>query len=122
MNYERAAKAVASELEPAVSKQLWNASGCDNYPWPLCAFVLAAAKAVGPATAVRLLQRCLPVAADGIPSLKTVAAVGKMDIPSLCATYCAERALWAIGNRKFDTYGRMWFKDFFIQAVELWRS
>ena len=122
MSYERAAKAVASELEPSVSRQLWAASGCDNYPWPLCAFVLASAKAVGPETAVRLLQRCLPVAADGIPSLKTATAVGKMDLPSLCAAYCAERVLWAIGNRKFDTYGRMWIKDIFILARELWQS
>lgn len=122
MSYERSVKAVASEIAPEQAKLLWDEAGCANYPWPLCAFVLACAKHNGPETAVRLLQRCLAVPVDGIPGLKTVVAVGKMDLPSLCASYQAERVLWMIGGRKFDIYGRQWVRDLFITARALWHN
>lgn len=120
--FQRAVHLTCSDIPAEHAVLLWSEAGCDNYPWPLCALVLEASKQIGPLTAVRLLQRCLAVPVDGIPGLKTAAAINKYDLPSLCDAYLTERIIWMMGNRKFDVNGRIWLRNLFVTARNIYAA
>lgn len=96
----------------------WNPVKADELPWPLALFVFDAAVNQGAGTAVKLLQKALGVAQDGILGQQTLAAVKKANASELCGLYLADRALRYTGTRNFDVYGRGWFKRMFLIAME----
>lgn len=96
----------------------WEPVRGDLIPAPLNAYVFDAAVNQGTDAAVRMLQKVLGVAQDGIFGLgtqKRVQTAGKEQ----AALFMAERALRYYGTRNFDLYGRGWLKRLFIVAREL---
>jgi lysozyme family protein len=96
----------------------WKPARCDDLPWPLSLFVFDAAVNQGVGTAIKLLQKTLGVAQDGVIGNNTLAAIRKAKQGELCALYLADRALRYTGTRNFDIYGRGWLKRLFVIAME----
>lgn len=102
----------------AIYKQnYWLAARCDDLPWPLSLYVFDAAVNQGPGTAVRLLQKSLGVAQDGVIGNNTRMAIQRADQDELSAMYLADRALRYTGTRNFDIFGRGWLKRLFLLAM-----
>lgn len=99
-------------------KGYWLPAKCDNLPWPLSAFVFDCAVNQGPGVAVKLLQKALGVAQDGVLGNNTLMAVNKANQRELAAMFMADRALRYTGTRNFDTFGRGWLKRLFVISME----
>ncbi len=99
-------------------QQYWDPVKADQLPWPLAMFVFDAAVNQGVATAVKLLQKSLNVAQDGVLGNNTLAAIRKSNQTELCGLFLADRALRYTGTRNFDVYGRGWFKRLFVLSME----
>lgn len=91
----------------------WEVAKCDKMPWPISCIVFDAAVNQGPATALKLLQRCLRVVADGVFGRETAQALEHADLRELMARYQARRAIRYTGTRNFDIYGEGWLYRLF---------
>lgn len=87
----------------------------DELPYPLNVFVFDAAVNQGTDAAIKVLQKTLSVAQDGILGSQTIKAAKGLN-KEATALYMADRALRYIGTRSFDVYGRGWFKRLFVVA------
>jgi lysozyme family protein len=98
-------------------RDYWDKVKGDELPTPLDSFVFDSAVNQGVEPAIRMLQRTLGVAQDGIIGMDTMRKVrdsGK----EACALFMAERALRYFGTRSFDQFGRGWLKRLFIVTLE----
>lgn len=84
----------------------------DQLPWPLCLFIFDSAINQGTDAAIKLLQKTIGVAQDGIFGVQTVAAASKFK-QFKCAQFMAARALRYTGTRGFDTEGMGWLTRLF---------
>jgi lysozyme family protein len=91
----------------------------DDLPSGLNHLVFDSAVNQGVSNAIKLLQKSLGVAQDGICGKDTIAAAQKRYSNELCAIFMADRALRYIGTRNFDLYGRGWLKRLFITYGEV---
>lgn len=99
-------------------RDYWDAAKCDLTPYPLDVLVFDAAVNQGVEPAIKMLQKVLNVAQDGVFGADTqrkVKDAGK----ECCALYMAERALRYTGTRNFDRFGRGWFKRLFIVVMDV---
>jgi lysozyme family protein len=96
----------------------WTPARCDQLPWPLAYFVFDAAVNQGWQNAVKLLQKSVGTAQDGVIGNNTLVAIKRADQKELCALFMADRALRYTGTRNFDVYGRGWLKRLFVVAME----
>jgi len=80
----------------------------DDLPSGLDYAVLDFAINSGPAQAVRTLQRCLDVDADGIMGAHTLAAIGKADLPALIRAYCSARMAYLRDLKNWGANARGW--------------
>ncbi len=98
-------------------RDYWSKIKGDQLPWPLSVYVFDGAVNQGTEAAVKLLQKTLGVAQDGIFGTATLGKAITLT-PDGMALYLADRALRYTGTRNFDTFGRGWFKRLFELAME----
>jgi len=99
-------------------RDYWDKVKGDELPRILGSFVFDAAVNQGVDPAIRMLQRALGVAQDGIMGLDTMRKIrdsGKEE----CALFMAERSMRYFGTRNFDKFGRGWLKRLFIVSMEV---
>lgn len=99
-------------------RDYWDKIKGDELPAPLSHFVFDAAVNQGVDPAIKMLQRVLNVAQDGILGRNTMIKA-KNAGKEICALYLSERALRYTGTRNFDKYGRGWLKRLFVIAMEI---
>jgi lysozyme family protein len=94
------------------NSKYWALIKGDQLPWPLCLFIFDSAINQGPDAAIKLLQKTVGVAQDGIFGVQTLAAAVKFS-QWQCASFMAKRALRYTGTRGFDVNGDGWFTRLF---------
>lgn len=98
-------------------RDYWDAVKGDALPYPLNLFVFDTAVNQGVDPAIRLLQKTLNVAQDGVLGPQTILAAQAMRNESV-ALYLADRAVRYAGTRNFEVYGRGWLKRLFLLSME----
>ena len=96
----------------------WDAISGDNLLWPLSLFVFDAAVNQGNDAAIKLLQKSVGVAQDGILGKGTISKALQSNQTELCGLFMADRALRYTGTRNFDIYGRGWLKRLMITCMK----
>lgn len=90
----------------------WDKIRGDAFPDSLALLLLDTAVNMGPATAIKLLQRTLKLTEDGRMGPLTITAACNA-LPHLLGHYCAERALRYASNPNVATFGRGWYRRLF---------
>lgn len=98
-------------------RDYWDTVKGDELPYHLDILVFDAAVNQGVIPAIKMLQKALNVAQDGVIGRDTMTKARNAG-KEHCALFMAERALRYIGTRNFDRYGRGWLKRLFIVAFE----
>lgn len=99
-------------------RDYWDLVKGDELPSPLDAFVFDCAVNQGVDTAIKLLQKTLNVAQDGIMGVDTMRKASEAG-KGVCTLYLADRALRYTGTRNADKFLRGWFKRLFVLAMEV---
>lgn len=111
-------------LEMAKQRYLeryWYPAQCDKLPAPFDLLVFDSAVNQGIRPAVRILQRALGVADDGVIGKITISAMTEKRGPQLAeavAMTLAQRALYYAQTRGFDRYGLGWLKRTYLVAMD----
>ena len=100
-------------------RDYWDSVKGDVLPAKLNTIVFDAAVNQGVDAAIKMLQKAVGVAQDGILGRDTLLAVTTKSGRDLCCKLLTERAMRYIGTRGFDNYGRNWFRRLFVVAMEL---
>lgn len=102
-------------VEPVYRERYWRAAGCPELPAGVDLMVFDAAVNSGPARAVRMLQTCLGLAADGAFGPLTRTALAAAEPASLIRRYAAERERFLRSLPTFDAFGEGWMRR--VRAV-----
>ena len=100
-----------ADVVPLYQRKYWNACRCSELPTGIDLCVFDTAVNSGPGRAVKLLQQCLGVPADGAIGPKTIAAVNQFKSSSLhhlIEDYCSARQAFLISLPTFGTFGKGW--------------
>ena len=100
-------------------RDYWDAVKGDELPYPMNIFVFDSAVNQGVAPAIKMLQKAVSVAQDGILGRDTLFAVKRKFGKEILALYMAERAMRYTGTRSFDVFGRGWLKRLFAVSMEV---
>lgn len=95
----------------------WDEAKCDQFAWPLCAYVFDAAVNQDPEVALKLLQKTVGVKQDGSWGPTSAKRLAKCDPKETALLYLADRALRYTGTRNFDHFGRGWLKRLFVLCL-----
>lgn len=98
------------DVEPVYFDRYWRASGCQHLPPGVDLMVFDMAVNSGPARAVRTLQRCLGLTADGAFGPLTITALKVAEPKVLIARYSAAREGFFRSLGTFDTFGKGWMR------------
>ncbi len=90
----------------------WDKIRGDAFPDALALLLLDTAVNMGPATAIKLLQRTLKLNEDGMVGNLTLTAA-RNALPHLLGHYSAERALRYASTPNITTFGRGWYRRLF---------
>lgn len=105
------------EAEGIYLRDYWLKCKCDQLKWPLNLFLFDSAVNQGHDAAIKMLQKALGVAQDGMIGPITLGKA-KLAGPEQIAMFMSYRALRYTGTRNFDRYGTGWFKRMFLVAFE----
>lgn len=100
-----------ADVTPLYQRKYWNACRCSELPNGLDLCVFDTAVNSGPGRAIKLLQGCLGVAADGAIGPNTIAAVSQFKgsaLHMLIEDYCSARQAFLISLPTFATFGKGW--------------
>ena len=100
-----------ADVVPLYQRKYWNACRCSERPSGLDLCVFDTAVNSGPGRAVKLLQQCLGVPADGAIGPKTITAVNQFKdtaLIHLIDEYCTARQAFLISLPTFGTFGKGW--------------
>ena len=100
-----------ADVTPLYQRKYWNACRCNELPTGLDLCVFDTAVNSGPGRAVKLLQQCLGVPADGAIGPKTITAVNQFKdtaLIHLIDEYCTARQAFLISLPTFGTFGKGW--------------
>lgn len=97
--------------------QYWDKIKGDSLPYPLSLFAFDAAVNQGVDAAIKMLQKAVGVAQDGILGVQTMDAVHRADQKYLSAKFMAARAMRYIGTRNFDQFGTGWITRLFTTTM-----
>ena len=100
-----------ADVVPLYQRKYWNACRCSELPAGLDLCVFDTAVNSGPGRAIKLLQGCLGVAADGAIGPNTIAAVNQFKgtaLLHLIEDYCSARQAFLISLPTFGTFGKGW--------------
>jgi len=98
----------AGEAREIMASQYARPIRFDDLPAGLDYATLDFAINSGPAQAVRTLQACLGVSADGIMGAQTLAAINKANVPALILAYCDARMAFLHRLRNWKANARGW--------------
>ena len=95
---------------PLYKRKYWDACRCDDLISGLDYCVFDVAVNSGPGRAIKFLQSCVGVTADGGFGPATFAAVkeAEKDPVKLIELYCAKRLEFLQSLKTFDTFGKGW--------------
>ena len=99
------------DVVPLYQRKYWNACRCSELPTGIDLCVFDTAVNSGPGRAVKLLQQCLGVPADGAIGPKTITAVNQFKdtaLIHLIDEYCTARQAFLISLPTFGTFGKGW--------------
>ena len=102
---------VKADVVPLYQRKYWNACRCSELPAGLDLCVFDTAVNSGPGRAVKLLQQCIGVPADGAIGPTTIAAVSQFKgsaLLMLIEEYCSARQAYLISLPTFGTFGKGW--------------
>lgn len=86
---------------------------------PAVALVLFdAAVNMGVGTSIRLAQRALHLAEDGIIGPQTLSSINRTDSLDFITSFMTERAIYYINLNTFNTFGKGWLHRLFTLAME----
>lgn len=109
--YHGEMKALSSDLAKRIYRQsYWQALACDQLPPALAFQLFDAGVNHGPRTAMRLLQQCAGVYADGIWGEKTRAAVFSKPQFDLIVMFNLSRIDFYVAQPGFVHFGRGWMR------------
>lgn len=91
-------------------KSYWQAIHGDELPRAVAWQVLDASFNHGQKTAVKLLQKAVGAAADGVLGPRTIAATVAMDVNDVLLKFNAERIESFCNIRTFSVFGRGWMR------------
>jgi len=100
-----------ADVVPLYQRKYWNATRCSELPSGLDLCVFDTAVNSGPGRAVKLLQQCLGVSADGAIGPATIAAASQFKgsaLLMLIEDYCSARQAFLISLPTFATFGKGW--------------
>jgi lysozyme family protein len=100
-----------ADVVPLYQRKYWNACRCSELPSGLDLCLFDTAVNSGPGRAVKLLQQCLGVPADGAIGPKTIEAASQFKDTSLVhliEDYCSARQAFLISLPTFGTFGKGW--------------
>jgi len=100
-----------ADVVPLYQRKYWNACRCSELPTGIDLCVFDTAVNSGPGRAVKLLQQCLGVPADGAIGPKTITAVNQFKdtaLIHLIDEYCTARQAFLISFPTFGTFGKGW--------------
>lgn len=100
-----------ADVVPLYQRKYWNATRCSELPSGIDLCVFDTAVNSGPGRAVKILQNCLGVPADGAIGPTTIAAVSQFKGSSLIhliEDYCSARQAFLISLPTFATFGKGW--------------
>jgi len=92
-------------------RDYWPSAHGDELPWPLCLFVFDHAVNAGPGAAIKLLQRELGVAADGVwgPGTRNaLASRGPEAMQALAERFVVGRIRYYLSLPTAETFGVGW--------------
>jgi lysozyme family protein len=102
-----------ADVAPLYQRKYWNACRCDELPIGVDLCVFDTAVNSGPGRAIKLLQSCIGVPADGAIGSVTVATITQFkgsSIIHLIDEYCSARQSYLISLPNFGTFGKGWTK------------
>ena len=102
---------VPADVIPLYQRKYWNATRCSDLPAGIDLCVFDTAVNSGPGRAVKMLQGCLGVAADGAIGNNTLAAIAQFKgnaLKQLINGYCDARQAFLAGLPTFATFGKGW--------------
>jgi lysozyme family protein len=99
-------------------RDYWDKVHGDQLPSGLNHLVFDCAVNQGVTNAIKLLQKSLGVAQDGICGKDTLSAAQKRYSKELCAIFMADRALRYMGTAQADHFLRGWLKRLFVVMKE----
>ena len=108
---EKQMRALTPEaVAPLYRKKYWDACRCDDLVSGLDYCVFDVAVNSGPGRAIKFLQSCVGVTADGGFGPATLAAVKKAEEnpAALIELYCAKRLEFLQSLKTFDVFGKGW--------------
>lgn len=100
-----------ADVTPLYQRKYWNATKCSELPSGLDICVFDTAVNSGPGRAIKLLQQCLGVSADGAIGPATITAASQFKGSSLIMLiedYCSARQSYLISLPTFATFGKGW--------------
>lgn len=100
-----------TDVKPLYQRNYWNATRCSELPSGLDLCVFDTAVNSGPGRAVRILQNCVGVTADGAIGPRTISAAAQFkDSALICLIedYCSARQAFLISLPTFGTFGKGW--------------
>jgi lysozyme family protein len=89
-------------------RDYWQRARCDELPPALAFQVFDTAVNSGIGQAIRLLQRAVGVADDGVTGPLTMAAIQRTDAEGLIARFNGQRLEFMTKLSTWDTFGRGW--------------
>jgi len=89
-------------------RDYWGPAGCDAVPDDIKADLFDAAVNSGVRAAVKLLQRAVGEAEDGVLGPRMLQAVNAMSAPRLAARFNGARPAFMAGLTTWPTFGRGW--------------
>lgn len=97
-----------SDVAPLYKEKYWDACKCSELPngVDLCVFDMAINS--GPTRAIKTLQSCLNIGADGVIGPGTILVAKSKDTAKLIDSFCGARHSYLISLPTFDTFGRGW--------------
>lgn len=96
------------EVEPFYRSRYWNVTRCDDFDDGLDLCVFDAAVNLGPAKAIRILQRSIGLPIDGLIGPNTIKAAADIPSTGLISDFCSERRTVYRAIPNFDVFGKGW--------------
>lgn len=91
----------------------WTRTRCDELPWGIALALFDCAVNQGARTAIRLLQRSLGVADDGLFGHETMRALRRGREAELLVDFMARRAMRYAESGQLAAFGRGWMRRLF---------
>jgi lysozyme family protein len=102
-------KALTLEAAKEIYKRdYWDRAQCDKLPPALAYLLFDAAVNSGIGQAIRLLQRALHLADDGILGPLTLSTVQRLDPEAVCARFLGQRLEFMAKLSAWEAFGRGW--------------